>query len=145
MLALISVPGATTEGIQILDFKAPKFVWKGPIDFKMRVQNSGSVHFDSTAVAVIKNLIGAPTNFELGTHTILPNSVRVFQGQWSKKYPFGYYKVTPTATDYYKQPTSGQALTIIAIPLVIVVPVLIIILVLGLIIAYLKKHVRLVK
>lgn len=143
-LVLISVPGQTTAGAQILDFKAPKFVWRGPVDFKARVQNTGTVHYDSKATASIQNLIGSPVKLDLGTHTILPKSIRAYEATWNSKYPFGYYKITPTATDGDGNIQSGTAITMWAIPLIIVIPVLVGLLALILVIVYLKKHVRLV-
>lgn len=144
-LTLISIPGKTTQGLKILEFDVPKFVWRGPVDFKMRVKNTGSVHFDSKAVAKIQNLIGGPTNFELGTHTILPKNTRVYEAIWASKYPFGYYTVTPTATDGNSKIISGATVTMIAIPLVIVIPSLVGLLILIWVIVYLKRHVRIVK
>lgn len=144
-LFLISVPGKTTQAAQVIEFKAPKFVWKGPVNFKMRVQNTGTVHFDSKSVAIINNLIGADTNFELGTHTILPKSIRAYEASWNKKYPFGFYKITPTATDGNNVTISGSEVTMIAIPLIIVIPILVGILIIIWIIVYFKRHVRIVK
>lgn len=144
-LALISVPGETTQGAQILEFKAPKFVWKGPVNFKMRVQNTGTVHYDSKAVATIKNLIGSSTNLDMNTHTILPKSIRSFEATWQKKYPFGYYKITPTAMDGDGNIVSGAAVAVWAVPLIIVIPALVGLLILILVIVYLKRHVRIVK
>lgn len=139
-LTLISVPGKTTQGAQILEFKAPKFVWKGTINIKMRVQNTGSVHFDSNAIAKLQNIIGEPTSLDMGTHTLLPKNIRVFEATWQKKYPFGYYKITPTATDGDGNIVSGAAVTIWAIPLVIVIPIIIFLILLILIVGYFKRH-----
>lgn len=144
-LTLVSVPGKTTSGAEIVEFSLPKIVWQGPVNFKMRVKNTGNVHFDSTAIAQIKNLIGQPLNFELGKHTILPNNIRVYEAEWGAKYPFGYFKVTPTATNGEGEVVGGSAVTMIAIPLIIVIPVLVFILILIWLTVYIRKHVRIVK
>lgn len=144
-LTLVSVPGKTTKGALISELKTPKIVWKGPIDFKMKVQNSGSVHYDSKGVADIKSLWGTTTNLDMGTHTILPKNIRAYEAIWQNKYPFGYYKITPTATDGDGNVVSGATVAMWAIPIVIVVPALIGFIILILVIVYIKRHVRIVK
>lgn len=144
-LTLISVPGETTDGATVKTFTAPRFVWRGPVNFTMRVENTGTVHYDSQATASVKNIFGAANKIDMGTHTILPKNVRLFEKTWDIKYPFGYYKITPTATDGSGTVVSGPTVTMIAIPLIIVVPVLVGLLLLIWLIVYLKRHVRIVK
>lgn len=143
-LILISIPGAVTTGAEITEFQAPKYVWSGPIKFSMKVKNTGTVHYDSIGSVAIKPLLGKASKFEIATHTILPNNTRNFEKDWTKKYPFGYYKVTPTATDGAKKEVTAATVAIIAIPLVIVIPSLIGLIILILIVIYLKKHLRFV-
>lgn len=139
-LVLVSVPGKVTNGAKVLDIQSPKVVWKGPIDLKMRVQNIGTVHYDSKAGADIKNLLGSATKLDMGTHTILPDGIRMYESKIDKKYPFGYYKITPTATDGTGNIVSGAAVAVWAIPLIIVIPVLIVLILLIIIIMYAKRH-----
>lgn len=143
-LILISVPGDVKTEAEITEFKAPKYVFSGPIDFSMKVKNSGTVHYDSIGSVAIKPLVGKESKFELGTHTILPQNVRNYEKQWTKKYPFGYYKMTPVATDGAKKEVTAAAIMIIAIPLVIVIPVIVGLIILIMAAIYLKKHLRFV-
>lgn len=138
-LALVSVPGKVTKTAQIIDFKAPKIVWKGPVGFTMRVQNNGTVHYDSEGKAVLKSLFGTTSTVDLGTHTVIPKSIRAYAGEWAKKYPFGYYKVTGSATDGDKNLVT-KSTYLIAIPLIIVIPIIIFIILLIIIIKYIKRH-----
>lgn len=144
-LVLVSVPGQTTQGSQIKDFYSPRFVWRGPVDFSMRVENTGSVHFDSNAVIKIKNLWGAEQKIDMGTHTILPKSIRLYEKIWETKYPFGYYKITPTATDGNGAVITGATVALIAIPLIIVIPAIVGLILIIWLIVYLKRHVRIVQ
>jgi len=107
------------------------------------VQNTGTVHFDSQATVAIKNLIGGPINVDLGTHTVLPNSIRAFEAQWTKNYPFGYYKLTATALDGDKKPITTTS-WMIAIPLVIVIPILLVIISIILIIKYIRSRFKII-
>ncbi len=149
LLLLVSVPGNVKKAAKIESFTYPKFIWQGISDtktreFEMRVSNEGSVHFDSTAKAELKPMLGKTQTVELGTHTILPDNTRVFKGAWLNKYPFGYYRITATATD-----GNGKAITteggVWAIPLIIVVPLLVGILLLWWLLHYIKSNFQFVK
>jgi hypothetical protein len=144
-LVLVSIPGEVSNDAQIIEFNAPKIVWKGPVDFSMRVKNNGSVHYNSSGKANIKNIIGKAFDIDLGTHIVLPKNIRAYSANWGNKYPFGYYKVTPTTTDGEGNIVSGTPVIIWAIPLIIVIPSLIGLILLILLIIYLRKHVRFTK
>lgn len=141
VLVLISVPGETSKSAQITDFTYPKFVWRGPNDFTMKVQNTGTVHYDSPATVELKNIFGQTTTVDMGKHTLIPKYERLYTGKWASKYPIGYYKVTAKTFDGANNPITTIAV-IWAIPLVIVIPVLIGLILLIIIIKYLRKHLR---
>ncbi len=142
-LILVTIPGNAKKGAEITEFTSPKVVWKGPVDFTMKVKNSGNIHFDSTGTVAIKSMFGGTTTVELGTHTILPDNSRNFSGVWSSKYPFGRYQITATATDTDGNPMTTTAV-LWAVPLVIVIPVIIILIVIILVVKYLKRHLKFV-
>lgn len=142
-LILVSVPGTTVKTAEITEFNSPNFVWHGPVDFSMKVKNTGTVHYDSTAKLKIDPLIGKTTEVEMGKHTIIPKNVRSYEGTWSKKYPFNYYKITAEATDGDGNPVTTAAV-MWAIPLIIVIPVLLGIILLILIIIWIRKKFRIV-
>lgn len=144
-LVLVAVAGDVTKGVKVVEFIAPKIVWKGPVSFKMRVQNTGTVHYDSQAKAVIKNVLGSSSELDLGTHIILPKNIRLYENTWGKKYPFGYYRITPMATDGTGTFIPGTMATMWAIPIVIVGPVIVGLILLILLIRYIRRHVRIVK
>lgn len=143
-LVLVSVPGDVTKGASVSDFVFPKFVWKGPVNFSLKVKNTGTVHYDSTASVDLKPIFGSSVNVGLGTHTLIPKttSPRDYAGTWNKKYPFGYYKATAKALDGNGQEVTLDGGAIIAIPLIIVIPALIGLVLIILLILYLRKHLR---
>lgn len=143
-LILVSVPGETVKTGLISEFISPKFIWQGPVDFNLKFKNTGTVHYDSTATVSLKSLIGKTSDIDLGTHTVLPQSNRNYEGTWDKKYPFGYYRVTATANDGNNLPITTTAV-IWAIPLIIVIPVLIGLIILIIILIYTKRHYHIVK
>lgn len=144
-LILISVPGDVSNTAVISSFSVPRLVLRGPVDLKMRIQNTGTVHYDSKGSVNIKNIIGKAVDLEMGTHTVLPKSIRLYDATWNKKYPFGIYKITPIATDGIGNIVTGSAVLLIAIPLIIVIPIIVLIILLILGIIYLKRHLRFVK
>jgi len=142
-LLLISVPGLVTKTAEITEFSPPKFVWRGPVDLKMKVQNTGSVHYDSLAQVVLKPLWGKEGTVEMGTHTIIPKSIRSYEGKWDKRYPLGYYRLKATAQDGDKGEVEKSA-TLIAIPLEIAVPVLVVLIIILIVIKYVRRHYKVI-
>jgi hypothetical protein len=155
-LILVSVPGTTNKSAEIVEFKAPKLLLKGPVEckkdgdkiiagscFTMKVRNNGTVHFDSKGTVEIKPLIGRTSVIDLGTHTILPHNIRSFGAGWNKKYPFGYYRLKAQATDGDGNPITATAV-MWAIPLIIVLPILATLIIIFMVVRYVKKNFKLV-
>lgn len=158
-LILVSIPGATSKNAEITEFRAPKLVLKGPIEclkdssdpnkvalgscFTMKVKNTGTVHFDSKGTVEIRSLFGQVSTVDLGTHTIIPQNIRSFFGGWDKKYPFGYYRLTATATDGEGKPITATA-AMWAIPLIIVLPALVIIIIIIMVWRFVKRNYKVV-
>lgn len=138
-LVLVSVPGDVTKTVQIDELTYPKFVWRGPTDLRMLVQNTGTVHYDSPGTVELKNMLGRTSTVDMGTHTLIPKSPRLYIGNWATKYPIGRYTVTAKALDGDKQAVTKTAV-IWALPLIIVIPALIILILLIIIIKYIRKH-----
>jgi hypothetical protein len=140
-LVLVTVPGNVTKGAEISDFTYTKFFWKNPAEFSMKVKNTGSVHYDSQAKVTLTSLLGKKSEVDLGKHTIIPKFSRDYSGKWSKKYPFGIYKISATATD-----GSGKEITttgvLWAIPIMIVIPAVVILALIVWFIIYLRRHLR---
>lgn len=138
-LILLSVAGEVSKSAEITQYKTAKFVWKGPVVFNMKVKNSGSVHYDSQGEVSIKPVLGAAVTVDLGKHTIIPNNVRNYQAEWSRRFPLGYYGLTFTAIDGNGQPVTVKA-TLWAIPLEIIIPIAIGLIISILIISYTRKR-----
>lgn len=142
-LILVTVPGDVKKGAEITSFTVPSFVWRGSVKLAMKVKNIGTVHYDSKAEAKLTSLIRKTTTVDMGTHTIIPNNSRSFEGDWGKRFPFGRYTVLASATD-----GDGKAITTLAViwalPLEIIIPALILLLLIIIITKYLKHHLRFV-
>ena len=144
-LILVSVPGDVKKSVNLKEFLLSKFIWKGPVKMSGKVENTGSVHYDSQLKVEVKPLIGSASEVDLGKHTIIPGNERSFDGTWSKKFPFGYYRLTASASDGDGKFSSSRETAVFALPLIVVIPLIAVILIILLIAKYVKKNFKLVK
>ena len=98
-LVLAKVPGQIIEKGNLETFSAPKFSFKSPIEFLVRIANIGNIHFKPKGEIRIKNWQGktidsVKVNTEEGN--VLPDSTRRFTPKWEPKTslfsPIGRYK-----------------------------------------------------
>lgn len=142
-LILVSVPGVVSNEAEITEFNPPSFLWRGPVDFSMKVSNTGSVHYDSQGKIIIDPIIGTENEIDMGTHTIIPNNARNYTGTWNKRFPFGYYTVTAQATNGLGEWVTTKKV-VWALPLEIAIPVLLLLIIVILLIKKLKRKYKIV-
>jgi hypothetical protein len=142
-LILVSVPGIVSNEAEITEFNPPSFLWRGPVDFSMKVSNTGSVHYDSQGKIIIDPIIGTTDEVDLGTHTIIPNNTRNYTGTWNKRFPFGYYTVTAQATNGLGEWVTTKKV-VWALPLEIAIPALLLLIIIILLIKKLRRKYKIV-
>src|SRR3989344_186570 len=77
MLVLVTIPGSHLEKGGILDFKGPLFVQKSPIDFIIKFENTGTVHFEPKGSITVTNLFGNEVgSVPIGGQVVLPTGVK---------------------------------------------------------------------
>lgn len=77
MLILVTIPGSHLEKGAVLDFSGPKFVSKSPIDFTIKFENTGTVHFEPKGTITITNIFGKEIGrVAVGGQTVLPTGVK---------------------------------------------------------------------
>lgn len=114
-LFLVSVAGDITEKVNLATFEAsennkPSALFEyGPITFTTRFQNTGNVHVQPTGTILVEDVFknkvaDLPVNSDKGN--ILPSSTRKFESVLDKKWMFGRYTATITAS----YGTHGQAI-----------------------------------
>ncbi len=87
-LVIIRVAGNIRETGTVTEFAAsPKTHNRLPVDFFLRLQNSGNVHFRPKGFVTIRNMFGGvsatlPINPKEGA--VLPNSIRRFDMTWNR-------------------------------------------------------------
>lgn len=108
VLFYISVKGAITEKAVITKFTAHSFQEYGPVKVTTTIRNLGNIHIQSQGNLLVSDLFGKTVQTErLSEKNIFPQSVREYQNLVGKKYMFGRFKVTLTAS-------FGQSSSIVA-------------------------------
>ncbi len=92
-LVLVEVTGDNNKKGELLDFTAPSFIDKGPIDFMVRFKNLGNTHYRPEGKIEIYNSSGKITDeIKLSKHFILPGSIYQYDDKWQKKFLLGNYR-----------------------------------------------------
>ncbi|MBU1178873.1 hypothetical protein KKB69_00835 [Patescibacteria group bacterium] len=119
MVIYVTVPGNFLQKGKILGFTAPKFIQKGPINFKIKFENVGTVHFEPKGAIKITNILGkevaeAPVSGQL----VLPTGVRDLTAQWKPEgFLVGRYKATIEIKDGEGNVLTANTITFYVFPL----------------------------
>lgn len=77
VLVLVTVPGSRLEKGRVLDFSGLKFVKKSPVDFVIKFENTGTVHFEPKGTITITNMLGKEIgSVGVGGQVVLPTGVK---------------------------------------------------------------------
>ena len=98
-LVLLRIAGPITEEAIVRRFQAPRFSEYGPISFITELANLGNFHIRPVGAIAIKNVLGKTVvNMDLQERNIFPEASQLYTNTWDKKWLFGRYKATLTAT-----------------------------------------------
>ncbi len=144
MLILVTVPGSRLEKGNILDFTGPLFVQKGPINFKIKFENTGTVHFEPKGKITITNMFGREVGTVLvGGQVVLPTGVKDLVASVNfDGVLLGRYKATLKMFDGEGNELTAQSIAFYAFPLWYVVTFLITLIVLFFGIKFLRKNIK---
>ncbi len=97
-LFFITVPGETKKESNFIDFNTINNDWwfdKGPINFILAHENTGSVHLNAYGEIRINNIFGDEVGYvELDPWFVLPGSLRTREVTWNSEFLLGRYTVT---------------------------------------------------
>ena len=136
---LLSVGEKDIPKGRITDFSAPFFVTKGPVAFRVRVENQSPYFITTEGNIIIKNIFGQRIgNLELISSNILGKSARLLTNKegaeeglngpkalWKEKFLLGVYTADLTISLSEQGPILRDRLTFIAVPLEIIIGFLI--------------------
>ncbi len=98
-LVLLRIEGPITEEALIRRFETPRFSEYGPIKFTTELANLGNFHIRPLGTISIKNIVGKTVaNLDLEENNIFPGASREYENLWERKWLFGRYKATLSAT-----------------------------------------------
>jgi len=98
-LVLLRIAGPITEEAIVRRFQAPRFSEYGPINFTTELANLGNFHISPVGAIGIKNVLGKTVaTMDLEQRNIFPGASQLYTNTWDKKWLFGRYKATLTAT-----------------------------------------------
>lgn len=115
-LVLLRVSGDVKESARVEEFfvsrngKKAGFFESGPINLTERIKNTGNIHVKPTGEVIVKDMFGravASLKVNDPPKNVLPDSIRRFEQELSKKWLFGRY----TANLNLTYGTTNQVLT----------------------------------
>ena len=83
ILLFVTVPGNSLQKGKIVDFKAPKFIERSPVNFTVNFENTGTVHFEPKGLITIKNIFNREVaKIDVSGQTVLPTGIRDINATW---------------------------------------------------------------
>ncbi len=91
-LVMLTVKGEVYKKIEILKFRAPKFISSGPVKFDILIKNKGTSHFIPLGNIKIKDWLGKSiVAVGVEEKTIFPGGTQNLFASWPKKFLLGKY------------------------------------------------------
>lgn len=119
-LFFITVPGEIEQGGELKDFSiVNEKTWyeKGPINFSLLYENTGSIHLNPYGEIRIKNIFNEEVGFvELEPWFSLPKSMRTRDVSWNRELLLGRYTVTAAINRGYDDVVDEKSLTFWVLP-----------------------------
>lgn len=144
MLILVTIPGSHLEKGTVLDFSGPLFVQKSPIDFKIKFENTGTVHFEPKGKITITNMFGKEIgSVDVGGQVVLPTGIKDLTASVNfDGVLLGRYTATLKIFDGVGDIVAERSIVFYAFPLWYIVAFLITVLVLFFGIKFFKKNIK---
>lgn len=83
VLIFVTIPGNHLAKGNILGFSTPLFIQGGPINFNIKFENTGTVHFEPKGTIIVKNILGEKIGeVPVQGQIILPTGVKEWITRW---------------------------------------------------------------
>ncbi len=119
MMIYVTVPGNFLQKGKILKFEGPVFVQGGPVNFKIKFENTGTVHFEPKGGIKITNIFGKEVgNVPIEGQTVLPTGIRDLAAQWNvSSFLLGRYRAEISIKDGEGNILTSDSVAFYAFPL----------------------------
>lgn len=144
VLILVTVPGNFLQKGKILDFSAPSFIQKGPVNFNVKFENTGTVHFEPKGKIKITNIFGKEVGeVPVRGQVVLPTGVRDLNAQWEVAgVLLGRYKATVSIFDGVGNVLTAEDIVFYASPIWYILEFILAIAVLFVALKFLRRKVK---
>ncbi len=144
VLIFVTIPGSHLQKGKILDFSSPKFIQKGPVNFKIKFENTGTVHFEPKGSIKITNIFGKEVGeVPVQGQVVLPTGVRDLAAQWNAgSFLLGRYKAELSIIDGESNILTAESIAFYAFPVWYILGFLLTIAVLFFILKFLRSRLK---
>lgn len=144
MLVLVTVPGNFLQKGKILDFIVDRFTQKGPVSFKLKFENTGTVHFEPKGTIKITNMLGRQVaSIPIEGTVVLPTGVKDVNAVWHVKgFLAGKYNAFAEIIDGEGNVLTSKVVSFYAFPLWYTLSFLAALLIIFFVIKFLKGRIK---
>ncbi len=143
-LIFITVPGNQLQKGKIIDFSAPVFSQRAPVPFKIKFENTGTVHYEPKGEVVVKNIFGREVGVvPVAGYAVLPTGVRDLDVAWDpEKIAIGRYTASAAIYDGEGNALTTQELSFYVIPVYLILGIIAGVFVIFRILLFIKRRIR---
>lgn len=144
MLIFVTIPGSNLQKGNLLDFSSEKFIQKGPVNFKVDFENTGTVHFEPKGTISITNIFGREVaNVPIEGQVVLPGGVRSLAASWQTAgLLLGRYVAELNIIDGEGNELTADRIVFYALPIWYLVSFIIVVMVLFFGLKFLKRKLK---
>lgn len=143
-LFFITVPGDITREGQSKELTlTDKKFWyeKGPINFALLYENTGSVHVNPYGELRIRNIFNEEVAFvELEPWFVLPKSLRTREFSWDREFLFGRYTATAYINRGYDDIVDELTVSFWVLPWKVVLPVFLVVFIILFTVRFISRN-----
>ncbi len=98
-LIYITIKGNITEQANLLQFTAPKFTEKGPVEFQGKIENRSDIHIQPVGFISITDIFNKEVaKLPINLPNIFPENTKSFTNSWGQQWGYGRYKADLSLT-----------------------------------------------
>lgn len=145
MLILVTVPGNHLQKGKILDFSGPGFIQRPPASFKIKFENTGTVHFEPKGTLVVSNMFGRViSKVPIEGQVVLPTGIKDVNVSWNPEawWLLGRYTAAATLYDGEGTVMTTSSITFWIIPVWYILGFIVSVLALFFILRWIRRRVR---
>jgi hypothetical protein len=143
VLVFVTIPGSHLQKGKILDFSSPSFVQGGPVNFTMKFENTGTVHFEPKGTITIRNMFGQVAGIvPIEGQVVLPTGIKDLTFTWQPQgIIMGGYTAAATVVDGEGNELTSSAISFYAAPIWYLLAFFVTIIVIYLLIRFVRRRV----